>query len=249
MNNFVTLQNVILIGTSGWAYDHWKGIFYEKDASQQDLLSAYADSFRTVEINNTFYGLPSAETVEEWRCGVPDGFTFAVKANRYITHMKNLLEPEQPVARMMGRVRGLGDKLGPILFQLPPGWHVNVERLAGFVDVLPGDRRYAFEFRHKSWYADPVYDVLEGSGCAFCIHDHRDAPAPRRVTADFVYVRFHGRRGGYEGKYLSSDLSAWADTIAGWREEGLDVYGYFNNDYRGYAVENAQELIALLADS
>jgi uncharacterized protein YecE (DUF72 family) len=237
---------MILIGTSGWAYDHWRGVLYREDVSQEDLLPAYAASFRTVEINNTFYQLPGAETIEGWRRKTPDEFLFAVKANRYITHMKNLLEPKEPVARMMDRVQGLGDKLGPVLFQLPPGWHVNVERLANFVDILPRDQRYAFEFRHESWYTDPVYDVLEQSGCAFCIHDHRDAPSPQRVTADFVYVRFHGWQGGYEGKYSSADLSAWADTIAGWRDGGLDVYGYFNNDFRGYAVENAQELVTLL---
>jgi len=240
---------VILIGTSGWAYDHWKGVFYREDAPQEDLLPAYAESFKTVEINNTFYQLPDAGTVEAWRNRVPAGFVFAVKANRYITHMKNLLESEEPVERMMARVDGLGDKLGPILFQLPPRWHVNAERLASFVGILPQRFRYAFEFRHESWYADPVYDVLEQSGSAFCIHDHKDAPSPRRVTADFVYVRFHGRRGGYEGEYPSTDLSGWADTIAGWHGEGLDIYCYFNNDFRGYAVANARELIELLAGS
>jgi uncharacterized protein YecE (DUF72 family) len=240
---------MILIGTSGWAYKHWKGILYREDASQEDLLPAYAESFQTVEINNTFYRLPDEGTIAGWRCRAPDGFVFAVKANRYITHMKKLMEPEEPVERMMDRVAGLGNKLGPILFQLPPGWHVNAKRLASFADVLPQDHRYAFEFRHESWYADPVYDVLEQSGGAFCIHDHRDAPSPRRVTADFVYVRFHGRQGSYEGKYSSTDLSGWADTIAGWRDEGLSVYCYFNNDFRGHAVENARELIALLAGS
>jgi uncharacterized protein YecE (DUF72 family) len=237
---------VILVGTSGWVYGHWKGVLYDENASPDEWLSVYAETFRTVEVNNTFYQLPDAATIEGWRRRAPDGFTFAVKANRYITHMKNLLDPEEPVARMMERLRGLGNKLGPILFQLPPGWHVNAERLASFVDVLPPGQRYAFEFRHASWYADPVYDVLEGSGCAFCIHDHRDAPSPRRVTADFAYVRFHGRRGGYEGNYTSADLSDWADAFAAWRDAGLDVYGYFNNDYRGYAVENGRELAALL---
>ena len=237
---------MILIGTSGWAYDHWKDVLYRQDAAQDELLSTYADAFRTVEINNTFYQLPSEETVAGWRRQAPDRFVFAVKANRYITHMKNLLEPEEPVGRMMERVDGLGEKLGPVLFQLPPGWHVNAGRLADFVRILPGDRRYAFEFRHPSWYTGPVYDVLEESGSAFCIHDHRDAPSPRRVTADFVYLRFHGRRGGYEGKYPSADLVDWADVITGWRGEGLDVYGYFNNDLRGYAVENARKLFELL---
>lgn len=238
-------------------YDHWEGVFYREGASSEELLPAYAESFPTVEVNNTFYQLPDAGTVEGWRRRTPAAFVFAVKANRYITHMKNLLQPQGPVSRMMERLDGLGDKLGPILFQLPPGWHVNADRLASFVDLLsregaiPAARghRYAFEFRHQSWYADPVYDILEQSGCAFCIHDHRDAPSPRRVTADFVYLRFHGRQGRYEGKYPSTDLSAWAETIAGWRDQGLDVYGYFNNDFRGYAVENARELIELLNPS
>jgi len=237
---------MILIGTSGWMYDHWKGILYREDASREELLPAYAASFHTVEINNTFYQLPDAGTIEEWRHRTPAGFVFAVKANRYITHMKNLLEPGGPVSRMMGRVDGLEEKLGPILFQLPPGWHVNAERLASFVGILPQDHRYAFEFRHESWYTRPVYDILEKSGSAFCIHDHEDAPSPQQVTADFVYVRFHGRRGSYEGRYPRADLSAWADTIADWRDQGLDMYGYFNNDFRGYAVENAQKLLELL---
>jgi uncharacterized protein YecE (DUF72 family) len=163
--------------------------------------------------------------------------------------MKNLLDPEEPVERMMRRVAKLRDKLGPILFQLPPGWHINADRLVRFVRGLPRDQRYAFEFRHESWYADAVYEVLEQSGSAFCIHDHEDAPSPRRVTADFIYVRFHGQRGGYEGEYPSADLSAWADAIAGWHNEGLDVYVYFNNDFGGYAVENARGLIQLLAGS
>ncbi len=248
---------MILIGTSGWMYDHWEGVFYREGASPEELLPAYAESFRTVEVNNTFYQLPNAGTVEGWCRRTPAEFVFAVKANRYITHMKNLLQPQGPVSRMMERLDGLGDKLGPVLFQLPPGWRVNADRLASFVDLLsregaiPAARghRYAFEFRHQSWYTDPVYDILERSGCAFCIHDHRDAPSPRRVTADFVYLRFHGRRGRYEGKYPAADLSAWADAIAGWHDRGLDVYGYFNNDFRGYAVENARELIELLNPS
>lgn len=237
---------MIRIGTSGWVYDDWKGIVYREDASQQEWLGIYAESFATVEVNNTFYQLPGAETVRAWERRTPVDFLFAVKANRYITHMKNLLEPEGPVERMMARLNVLGEKLGPILFQLPPGWHVNARRLASFIDVLPQGQRYVFEFRHESWYTGSVYGILEESASAFCIHDHKDAPSPQRVTADFVYVRFHGRQGSYEGKYTSTNLADWADTIAGWREQGLDVYGYFNNDFHGYAIENARELIELL---
>jgi uncharacterized protein YecE (DUF72 family) len=237
---------VILIGTSGWMYDHWRGILYPRDLPQEELLGTYAESFHTVEVNNTFYRLPSAGVIEAWERRTPTGFLFAIKANRYITHMRNLLEPEQPVRRMMDVLQALGTKLGPILFQLPPGWHVNADRLAEFVAILPQGRRHAFEFRHESWHAEPVYDVLERSGSAFCIHDHKDAPSPRRVTAGFVYVRFHGRRGGYAGKYTTRDISRWAELFAGWQAEGLDVYGYFNNDFRGHAVENARQLIAQL---
>ena len=237
---------MIRIGTSGWMYDDWRDLLYPEDASREEWLGIYAESFDTVEVNNTFYQLPDAETVEAWKHRAPAGFLFAVKANRYITHMKNLLEPEEPVERMMKRVNGLGEKLGPILFQLPPGWHVNAERLASFIAVLPQGRRYVFEFRHESWYTGAVYDILEENGCAFCIHDHQDAPSPQRVTADFVYVRFHGQKGGYEGKYPSAGMSDWADTIVGCRERELDVYGYFNNDFHGYAIENARELLALL---
>ncbi len=238
---------MIHIGTCGWVYQDWKGGFYPQDISSEEMLPAYAETFQTVEVNNTFYQLPDADAVRGWDARTPEGFTFAVKANRYITHMKNLLEPEEPLRHMMARVTLLGDKLGPILFQLPPGWHVNAQRLADFIDVLPQGRRYVFEFRHASWYSDAVYELLDQSGSAFCVHDHRDAPSPQQVTSAFVYVRFHGPRGDYGGRYSSEELADWAATLAAWHDEGRDVYGYFNNDAHGYAVENAKELEALLA--
>lgn len=233
---------MIHVGTSGWIYGHWEGIFYPEDLSQGEYLPFYADSFSTVEINNTFYRLPEAGTVENWEERAPEGFLFAVKANRYITHMKNLLDPEEPVERMMDRIRRLEDKLGPILFQLPPQWNVNAERLRNFVAVLPEGYQHVFEFRNSTWYTEEVYEILEESGCGFCIHDSKDAPAPQKFTADFTYVRFHGSQETSGGKYRPDHLQEWAEKLAAWEERGLEVYAYFNNDWQGFAIENAREL-------
>ncbi len=155
------------------------------------MLSLYVQSFQTVEINNTFYRLPEEETVRRWREKAPDGFLFAVKASRYITHLKHLLNAEGAVNQFLERINLLEEKLGPILFQLSPQWHVNAERLRNFVAVLPEERRYAFEFRHHSWYTEEIFQILEEGGCSFCIHDHRDAPSPEEITARFAYVRLH----------------------------------------------------------
>ncbi len=230
------------IGTSGWMYDHWKGPFYGEDIGSEDMLRFYAQTFDTVEVNNTFYQLPSKKKVQAWYEESPAEFLFVIKANRYITHMKNLLEPEEPVETMMGRIGILEEKLGPILFQLPPHWHANAERLANFLSILPQGWRYAFEFRDDTWYTSDIRELLEGAGAAFCIHDHRDAPSPKWLTADFTYLRFHGPQGDYGGKYPEDALEEWAETMDSWAEEGLDVYAYFNNDMRGYAVDNALQL-------
>lgn len=235
---------MIRIGTSGWMYDHWKGPFYPEDIASDEMLPFYEETFDTVEVNNTFYQLPSKDSVRAWEEASPQSFLFSIKANRYITHMKNLLEPEEPVDTLMGRLTLLGDKLGPVLFQLPPHWHVNVKRLASFLDALPKGRRYALEFRADSWHVDEVCRLLEKAGAGFCIHDHPDAPPPERVTADFVYLRFHGPTGDYGGKYPPQHLKDWAARIGAWAEAGKDVHTYFNKDRRGYAVDNAQELRA-----
>jgi len=233
---------VIKIGTSGWMYDHWKGPFYPEDIASDEMLPFYAETFDTVEVNNTFYQLPSREKVRAWKADSPKDFLFIIKANRYITHMKNLLEPEEPVETLMERIEILEHKLGPILFQLPPHWNVNAERLANFLEVLPPGQRYAFEFRDESWYTDEVLQLLEEAGVAFCIHDHRDAPSPMEITSGFTYLRFHGPTGDYGGTYPEDELEAWGERIAAWDEEGTDVYAYFNNDMKGYAVANAQQL-------
>lgn len=189
------------IGTSGWAYDDWKGLFYPEDLSSDELLPFYAQNFGTVEINNTFYQLPEKEVVRAWRDKVPNDFLFAVKANRYITHMKNLKDAEKPVERLIDTVSLLEDKLGPILFQLPPRWHVDLKRLKNFTKTLPDGYTYVFEVRHPTWYQEEVYEILSQINAALCIQDISGEMSPIKDLADFIYVRFHGPEGTYQGRY------------------------------------------------
>jgi uncharacterized protein YecE (DUF72 family) len=236
----------IYIGTSGWHYQHWKGPFYPEDLPDKRLLDYYLKHFQTAEINNTFYQLPEKKTFVQWRESVPEGFLFAVKASRYITHMKKLKDPQEPLANFMGRVAGLGEKLGPILFQLPPKWHFNLERLQDFLKALPGDYRHTFEFRDPSWFNEQTNQALAERGAAFCIYDFEQRQSPRSVTADFVYVRLHGPDGAYQGSYDDRTLSDWAEAFSAWAEQGKEVFCYFDNDERGYAAQNALKLKELL---
>lgn len=237
----------IHIGTSGWTYDHWKEVFYPQEKPQKEWLDYYARHFSTVEINNSFYNLPKRETFESWRNATPEGFLFSLKASRYITHMKKLREPGESLARFLDRGSVLGEKLGPVLFQLPPRWRVNPERLGSFLDMLPETRSYTFEFRDSSWFHDEVYDLLSGHNAAFCIYELGDVASPRQITADFVYIRLHGPGGPYQGRYGTAALSGWAGALSAWRAKGLDVYCYFDNDDSGYAVMNARELGDMLS--
>lgn len=237
---------MIRIGTSGWVYDDWKGVLYPEDAAPDSLLGRYAEIFSTVEINNTFYHLPSTQAVADWHDGVPDGFLFAVKASRYITHVKHLREPAKTTAQFFERIAGLGDRLGPILFQLRPRWHANTRRIAEFLAALPPGQRYVFEFRDPTWHCDEVFEILADHGCGFCIHDHPAAPAPERITADFAYLRLHRSPSDPDGCYTNAELTAWAERLRAWDQQGLDVFCYFNNDWRGYAVDNARALRRLV---
>lgn len=232
----------IRIGTSGWSYDHWRGGFYPKDLRPDQLLPWYGERFDTVEINRTFYKLPSKETLSAWLAQSPATFLFAAKASRYLTHMKKLKEPQEPIARLFGCIEVLGKKLGPVLFQLPPSWRANPERLADLLDQLPAGHRCAFEFRDPSWHQDRVLELLSGKGAAFCIYDLAGERSPIEVTADFVYVRLHGPAGAYQGSYDGRVLSGWARRFVGWSEQGRDVYGYFDNDEKGYAPHDAARL-------
>lgn len=232
----------IRIGTSGWNYDHWRENFYPAGLGQKDWLDFYAGRFDTVEINNSFYSLPSAGTFSGWADTVPDDFQFSVKASRYITHMKKLKDPREPVANFVDSAGHLGKKMGPVLFQLPPRWRVNAGRLRKFLDQLPSGIRAVFEFRDSSWWDDRVYSILSDYGAAFCIYHLAGRESPRELTAGFVYIRLHGPGDAYQGRYRKQDLGGWAGAALAWAETGKDVYIYFDNDQNGYAPANAAEL-------
>jgi len=236
------------VGTSGWAYPHWKGPFYPENLPDRERLAYYARHFSCVEINNSFYRLPSEHNLATWRDSTPADFLFAVKASRYLTHMKKLKNPQAGLGTFFQRIDLLGDKLGPVLFQLPPRWRCNPERLDAFLRTLGGIRRYAFEFRDTSWINDAVLTLLEQYAAAFCIYDLAGYRTPLHLTADFVYVRLHGPGDAYQGSYDQHTLSDWAARIHEWQASGLDVHCYFDNDQAGYAVDNARSLQALLQE-
>jgi uncharacterized protein YecE (DUF72 family) len=237
------------IGTSGWNYDHWKGPFYPEDVSQRDWLEFYSRQLHTVEVNNTFYSLPERSTFEAWSSATPRDFLFSVKASRYITHMKKLKDPDESLERLFNRITTLKSKLGPVLFQLPPRWKSNPERLETFLQHLPKRRRYAMEFRDESWWNEEVLGLLADRNIAFCIFELDGRESPREITADFVYIRLHGPEGAYEGQYSKQTLSGWAGAIAAWKEKGLDIYCYFDNDQNGYAAINAVELREMVTEA
>lgn len=238
----------VLIGTSGWHYKHWKGPFYPAGIPDDQLLTFYADKFRTVEINNTFYRLPEEDTLRQWGDATPEGFVFAVKAGRYLTHMKKLKDAGPPLLTFLDTMSLLGKKLGPLLFQLPPNWRFDAERMRSFCGALPATCRYAFEFRDRSWLNPQVYEILSGCGAAFCIYDFDGFRSPKAVTADFVYVRLHGPDGPYKGRYKENDLAGWAADISQWRSQGKEIYCYFDNDERGLAPNDALRLERLVRD-
>jgi uncharacterized protein YecE (DUF72 family) len=233
----------VRIGTSGWNYPHWKEAFYPQGLPASEWLGYYAERFSTVEINATFYRLPEEGTLDAWRDAVPESFCFAVKASRYITHMKKLKDPERSTGRFFEAIDRLGDRLGPVLFQLPPRWHADPDRLSGFLKALPAGYRYVFEFRDESWWSDEVADLLREHGAAFCIFDLDRRTTPLTITTDFVYLRWHGADGAYRGRYDKAALDEWAAAIAGWRREGKPVYGYFDNDAEAQAPADARRLI------
>lgn len=236
----------IHIGTSGWHYRHWIGTFYPAGIKPDEQFNFYKQSFSTVEINNSFYRLPSSEIFKRWRKESPPDFLFAVKASRYITHQKKLNEPKETTRKFFANVKFLKEKLGPILFQLPPMWNVNAGRLEDFLSVLPGKFHYVFEFRNSTWYTDEVLDLLKKYNSAFCIYELGGHASPVNVTADFVYVRLHGPGNKYQGSYTRAQLKDWAYQCREWQRQGLHVFVYFDNDQQGYAAFNAQTLKDML---
>jgi uncharacterized protein YecE (DUF72 family) len=238
----------IYIGTSGWHYKHWlDDVFYPAGTRPAQMFDFYAQHFDTVEINNSFYHLPSAKTFDNWRESSPPKFLFAVKGSRFITHMKKLKDPRPSSEKFFDVADRLGRKLGPILFQLPPRWKVNVERLAEFLESLPQRHKYVIEIRDESWLVPEVYALLRRHKTAFCIHDFADMKVPEEITANFTYIRFHGPTSAkYFGSYSSEQLREWAKRIEDWSQRLSAIYVYFNNDPGGEAVRNALELKRLV---
>jgi uncharacterized protein YecE (DUF72 family) len=232
----------IRIGTSGWHYRHWLGTFYPADLKTSQMFAFYQRFFDTVELNNSFYRLPTPEAFLAWRESADRDFVFAVKGSRFLTHNKKLKEPEQALHNLLPRADLLGEKLGPVLFQLPPKWKLNLERLEIFLQALPKVHRYTFEFREPTWHTQAVYDTLQRHNAAYCIHELAGFHTPILVTADFAYVRLHGPGGKYQGSYTDAKLQEWADRIAEWSRKLKAVYVYFDNDDSGYAPRNALEL-------
>ncbi len=236
----------ILIGTSGWSYDHWQGPFYPENLPHEAWLKYYAGHFLSVEINNSFYRLPDKKTLQHWHDSVPADFVFTAKASRYITHMKKLKDPLESISAFFERISVLEDKLGPVLFQLPPHWGFNPQRLAAFLEALSSEFRYAFEFRDHSWLTEQTYELLSRYGAAFCIYELDRFLSPKKLTTDFVYVRLHGPNGPYQGSYDTRTLSGWAGAFSTWSAQNHTIYCYFDNDQAGYAAHNAQHLQSML---
>ncbi|MDD5748021.1 MAG: DUF72 domain-containing protein [Actinomycetota bacterium] len=236
----------VFIGTSGWVYPHWKGVFYPEDMKQKDWFMHYASYFDTVEINNSFYRLPELKTFENWARNSPANFRFTVKANRFITHVKRLKDPKESVSRFFDNLEGMGEKCSVVLFQLPPKWKADVERLESFLSVLPEKTRFVFEFRDETWLCEPVYELLRKNGAALCFADRPFCPGPREVTADFCFYRMHGGYGREAPGYSTRELKNIATEIALHLEAGRDAFAYFNNDYEGFAVKNALDLKSLI---
>lgn len=237
----VSSEAVIRIGTSGWSYDHWEGAFYPPEVRPAERLAWYARRFPTVEINATFYRLPSEKTVGTWRDAVPSDFTFSVKGSRFITHYRRLEGVGESVESFCARVGLLGERLHVVLWQLPPDMTLDAERLGEFLRLLPRDVRHAVEFRDPSWLVESVFHMLREHGVAQVQVSSDIMPVDLTTTADFAYVRFHGLA-GYHGAYVSRELEPWADFVRSRRDSGCDAYVYFNNDANAHAPRDAATL-------
>jgi uncharacterized protein YecE (DUF72 family) len=235
------------VGCSGWNYDDWRGTVYPKGCPPRRWLEYYATLFDTVEVNSTFYRLASRDAVEQWKRQTPDRFTFALKASRYLTHMKRLTDMDRGVRRFYERIEPLvgTPKLGPIVWQLPETFHRDDERLAFALDRLPPGR-HCFELRHRSWFVEDVYALLRAHGVALAIGDSPQRPwVQHALMTDWTFVRFHHGHRGRRGNYSETELREWAERLDGWRRR-VEVYAYFNNDWEGFAVRNGLRLRELL---
>jgi uncharacterized protein YecE (DUF72 family) len=232
----------IRIGCSGWSYPHWRKRFYPEKLPAREHFDFYARHFNTVELNNSFYRQPPRERFLAWREQAPPGFLFAVKGSRYISHIRRLAVEQKSVDLVVDSARGLGDKLGPVLFQFQNTFKLDLPRLERFLPMLPADVRFTLEFRHDSWLIESVFELLRAHRIALCIPDHPKMPRSFETTGDFTYIRMHlPPRGLGYGKQA---LQPWAERIVDWSRRGLDVFVYFNNDMEGHAINDAQILIS-----
>src|ERR1051326_2670387 len=237
----------IRIGPSGYHYKHWRGPVYPQKFPAGRVLDLYSPDFSTLELNNSFYRLPTESAFDHWRESTPSNFLFAVKASRFLTHNKKLKDPENALDNLLPRAAHLGPKLGPVLFQLPPGWKVNFERLEALLQILPRDVRYAFEFREQSWIRPEIDQLLGKFHSAFCIYELAGYHSPITITTDFAYVRLHGPGAGkYQGEYNEGSLRRWCAQIDQWAKTLKAIFIYFDNDQKGYAVQNALALKKLV---
>lgn len=236
----------IRIGTSGWQYRHWKKSFYPEKLRRADWLPFYATIFNTVEVNTSFYRLPETDDIRRWCESTPEEFRFAVKAPRGITHFKKLKNCESLLAALITRLEAFGERLGPVLFQLPPRWRCNPRRLGDFLLMLPRDKRFAFEFRDQSWHCEEVYALLAKHRAAFCIFDLDGQTSSLETPGDFAYVRLHGPRASYTGNYRAQALRTWFGRALGWQRKHKDVYVYFDNDARAYSAKNARRMLGMM---
>lgn len=232
----------IRIGTSGWEYDHWRGGFYPNDLPRDRWLEHYARTFDTVELNASFYRLPPRSMFARWAARVPETFAFSVKASRYLTHLKRLREPDEPLERFWSHAAGLGDRLGPVLYQLPPRWKPNRERLQSFLERIPASRAQVLEIRDARWYGSWLTALLESAAVALCLHDMAGSAPEPRPTGPFVYLRLHGSGARYGGRYPDAVLDGWAARLSEWAHAGLPAWVYFNNDLGGHAPRDAVRL-------
>jgi uncharacterized protein YecE (DUF72 family) len=233
---------MVRIGCSGWQYTHWRGDFYPAELPQSRWFAHYALTFDTVEINNTFYRLPPADTFARWHEQAPRHFVYAVKASRFLTHMKKLKDPEEPIARFFDRAQQLGPRLGPVLYQLPPRWPPDLPRFEHFLAQLPRAVRHVVEFREPSWYDERVYELLRRHNVALCLHDMQGSASGRVVVGPCIYVRFHFGTRKYGGRYEDRRLDEWAAWLSARATDGMDVFAYFNNDTGGHAPRDAVRL-------
>lgn len=235
------------VGCSGWHYEHWRGLYYPQDLPRPEWLSFYAGQFDTVELNNSFYRVPSEKAFAAWREGTPEDFVFAVKMSRFVTHVKRLKNLGSAVEDFLARASALGGKLGPVLYQLPPSMKRNDEVLQSFLSSLPARHMHTIEFRHESWIDEAVFGILRRHNVALCVFDMPGVSCPLVATADFAYVRFHGSERLYSSCYSEKELARWARGIARLGQDLKAAYIYFNNDAMAFAVDNAMSLRRLLA--